>query len=288
MTIALTVKINDGVVLATDSASTVMGATPEGNPIGVINVYENANKVFNLLKSCPIGAVTWGAGGIGNASISSMVKDFRNLLKEGHDGLDGYKLNQEDYTIEDVAIRLRKYIYEENYIGAFTNLAPALRPPLGFIVAGYGRPKTTHAEEYAVIIDQGNCGPPNPLRKSKESGIFWAGMGESLNRLVLGFGAALPTVLEKNLGVPVNQIPEAMRVIQGALGVQLAISAMPLKDAIDLAEFLVDVAIKFSKFSPGANVVGGPIEIAAISKHEGFKWVKRKFYFDRNLTPDEK
>jgi hypothetical protein len=63
---------------------------------------------------------------------------------------------------------------------------------------------------------------------------------------------------------------------------------IPLKDAIDLAEFLADVAIKFSKFSPGANVVGKPIEIAAISEHEGFKWVKRKFYFDGEPTPDEK
>lgn len=285
MTIALSVKINDGVVLATDSASTVMGAAPGG--LGVLNVYDNANKAFNLLKGCPIGAVTWGAGGIGNASISSLVKDFRNLLKEGPEGPDGYRLNQHEYTIEEVATKLRRFIYEENYVGAFANLPPEQKPPLGFIIAGYAQPNGKHADEYAVVIDQGNCGPPNALRRSDESGIFWAGMGESLNRLILGFGTALPNVLQQNLGVPVNQIPAAMQVLQQALGAQLAISAMPLKDAIDLAEFLADVAIKFSKFSPGANVVGGPIEIAAISKHEGFKWVKRKFYFDRNLTPDE-
>ena len=287
MTIALSVKINDGVVLATDSASTVMGGAPGAQALGVINVYDNANKTFNLLKGCPIGAVTWGAGGIGNASISSLVKDFRNLLKEGPEGPNGYRLNRDEYTIEEVATKLRRFIYEENYVGAFANLPPEQKPPLGFIVAGYGRPNARHAEEYGVEIDQGNCGPPNALRRSEESGIFWAGMGESLNRLILGYGAALPNVLQQNLGVPVNQITAAMQVIQQALGAQLAISAMPLKDAIDLAEFLADVAIKFSKFSPGANVVGGPIEIAAISKHEGFKWVKRKFYFDRNLTPDE-
>jgi hypothetical protein len=291
VTIALSVKINDGVVLATDSASTVMGAAPGGQALGVLNVYDNANKAFNLLKGCPIGAVTWGAGGIGNASTSSLVKDFRKLLKEDPEGPNSYKLNTAQYTIEEVAIRLRRFIYEENYVGAFANLPPEQKPPLGFIVAGYGRNANEngrHADEYGIVIDQGNCGPPYALRNSEESGIFWAGMGESLNRLILGFGAALPQVLQQNLGVPVNQLPGAMQVIQQALGAQLAISAMPLKDAIDLAEFLADVAIKFSKFSPGANVVGGPIEIAAISKHEGFKWVKRKFYFDRNLTPEEK
>jgi len=287
VTIALSVKINDGVVLATDSASTVMGAPPGGQALGVINVYDNANKAFNLLKGCPIGAVTWGAGGIGNASISSLVKDFRELLKEGPEGPEGYRLNRAQYTIEEVATKLRRFIYEQNYLGAFANLPLDQRPSLGFIVAGYGS-NAKHADEYGVVIEKGNCGPPNQLRASEESGIFWAGMGESLNRLILGFGAALPQVLQQNLGVPVNQIPAAMQVIQQALGAPLAIPAMPLKDAIDLAEFLADVAIKFSKFSPGANVVGGPIEIAAISKHEGFKWVKRKFYFDRNLTPDEK
>jgi hypothetical protein len=285
VTIALSVKINDGVVLATDSASTVMAMTPQGP--GVVNVYDNANKAFNLLKGCPIGAVTWGAGGIGNASISSLVKDFRNLLKEGPEGPDGYRLDPAHYTIEEVAVKLRRFIYEEHYVNEFAALPAEQKPGLGFIVAGYsaGAPL---ADEYGIVVEQGNCGPPNQLRASHESGIFWAGMGESLNRLILGFGAALPQVLQQNLGVPVNQIPAAMQVIQQALGAQLAISAMPLKDAIDLAQFLADVAIKFSKFSPGANVVGGPIEIAAISKHEGFKWVTRKFYFDRNLTPDEK
>ncbi|MGC1617633.1 MAG: hypothetical protein WA765_04005 [Candidatus Acidiferrum sp.] len=288
MTIALSVKINDGVVLAADSASTVMGATPQG--LSVINVYDNANKAFNLLKGYPIGAVTWGAGGIGNASISSLVKDFRKRLKDDPEGLNSYKLNTEQYTVEEVAIRLRRFIYEENYVGAFANLPPAQKPPLGFIVAGYGRAANQngpHADEYSVVIDQGNCGPPNQLRRSEDSGIFWAGMGESLHRLILGYGAALPAVLQQNLGVPVEQVTAAMEVIKQALGSQLAISAMPLKDAIDLAEFLADVAVKYSKFSPGANSVGGPIEIAAISKHEGFKWVTRKFYFDRSLTPNE-
>jgi hypothetical protein len=282
LTIAISVKINDGVVLATDSASTVTGTMPQVG-FGVINVYNNANKVFNLLKGSPIGAVTWGAGAIGNASVSSLVKDFRILLKGG---AAEWKLDLQNYTIQDVAVKLRKFIYEDNYIGAFAALPAPQKPPLGFIVAGYSA-NAQLADEYSIVIEQGNCGPPNRLRRSDESGIFWAGMGEPLNRLVLGFGTALPQVLQQNLGVPPNQIQAAMQVLQQTLGVTLAISGMPLQDAIDLAEFLADVAVKFSRFAPGAPVVGGPIDVAAISKHEGFKWVKRKLYFDRNLTPEE-
>ena len=60
--------------------------------------------------------------------------------------------------------------------------------------------------------------------------------------------------------------------------------AMPIKDAIDLAEFLVDLTEKFVRFSPGAQTVGGPIEIAAITEHEGFKWIKRKHYYDKSFN----
>lgn len=286
VTIALSVKINDGVVLATDSASTVIGLNAQGGGQGVVNVYNNANKAFNLLKGSPIGAVTWGAGAIGNASTSSLVKDFRNILKNGNAVHPDWKLDRANYTIEQVAVRLRQFIYEENYVGAFAALAPDKKPPLGFIVAGYSS-NAPLADEYGIVIDQGNCGPPYPLRKSEDSGIFWAGMGEPLNRLILGYGTALPQVLQQNLGVPPNQVPAAIEVVKQALSVPLAISAMPLQDAIDLAEFLVDLTAKYSRFAPGAPVVGGPIEIAAISKHENFKWVKRKYYFDQALTPEE-
>jgi hypothetical protein len=62
---------------------------------------------------------------------------------------------------------------------------------------------------------------------------------------------------------------------------------MPIQDAIDLAHFLVDATIQFVRFSPGSPTVGGPIEIATITKHEGFKWVARKHYFESRLNPQE-
>ena len=59
---------------------------------------------------------------------------------------------------------------------------------------------------------------------------------------------------------------------------------MPIQDAIDLAEFLVELTIKWSRFTPGPPTVGGPIEIAAITRHEGFKWIRRKQYYSPELN----
>jgi len=65
------------------------------------------------------------------------------------------------------------------------------------------------------------------------------------------------------------------------------VAPMPLQDAIELAEFMVETTIKYTRFIPGPSTVGGPIEIAAISKHEGFRWIRRKHYYSHNLNRTE-
>ena len=65
----------------------------------------------------------------------------------------------------------------------------------------------------------------------------------------------------------------------------LSVPAMPIQDAIDLAHFLVETTIGFVRlavFLPKS--VGGAVEIAAITKHEGFRWVQRKSFYPAGLN----
>ncbi len=87
-------------------------------------------------------------------------------------------------------------------------------------------------------------------------------------------------------GIPNERLFELVEVIKTHANMPLAVDAMPVQDAIDLAQFLVELAINASRFWPGVQTIGGPVEIAAITKHEGFKWVKRKHYYTPNLNPD--
>ena len=59
---------------------------------------------------------------------------------------------------------------------------------------------------------------------------------------------------------------------------------MPIQDAIDVAKFAVETAAKFARYSMDAETIGGPVEVAAITKHEGFKWVARKHYYSQELN----
>jgi hypothetical protein len=285
VTIAICIKINDGLIIAADSATTIIAQGAMG-PTMALNVYNNANKVFNLRKGLPIGAVTWGAGSIGQSSISTIIKDLRQRFTGDEPNFQDWTIDRDRYTVEEVANRVKEFVYDELYRKAFSNTPPQLQPPLGFIVAGYaaGAPM---ADEFQIDIDNGVCNGPRRLRQRDELGVTWSGQGEPLNRLIVGSSAALGQILLE-VGIPPANLQQALATIQQRLQAPIIMPAMPLQDAIDLADFLVDVTIKFSRFMPGAPTVGGPIEIAAISKHEGFRWVKRKYYFDRELNPEEK
>jgi hypothetical protein len=52
-----------------------------------------------------------------------------------------------------------------------------------------------------------------------------------------------------------------------------------------MAHAMVELTSKKRRFSPDAETVGGPIDVAVISRYEGFIWIARKQYFDPKLNP---
>ncbi|MEY9885630.1 hypothetical protein ABIA43_007164 [Bradyrhizobium sp. USDA 328] len=52
-----------------------------------------------------------------------------------------------------------------------------------------------------------------------------------------------------------------------------------------LAENIVSLTALKQKFSLETETVGGPIDVAFISKNDGFIWIKRKHYFQADLNP---
>lgn len=60
---------------------------------------------------------------------------------------------------------------------------------------------------------------------------------------------------------------------------------MPKQDLANLAEALVNITSLKRRFSGDKETVAGPIDVAVISKSDGFVWVKHKHYFDAKLNP---
>ena len=157
---------------------------------------------------------------------------------------------------------------------------------LGFLIAGYSKGEG-HPEMFLININDGKIEEPEELNADDPLSISWFGETLFLTRLLLEFDERLLEIFEDN-GVDGETINNILRDCREKLQLPLGVPAMPIKDAIDLVKFLADISVNSSRFVPGAQVIGGPIDIAVITKHEGFKWIQRKHYYnkDLNLTTD--
>jgi hypothetical protein len=63
------------------------------------------------------------------------------------------------------------------------------------------------------------------------------------------------------------------------------VSAMPKQEMAYFAEALVNTTSMKHRVSSQRETVGGPVDVAVISRHDGFVWVKRKHYFEGDLNP---
>jgi hypothetical protein len=272
MTIIVCVKINDGLVVASDSTTSFFR-----NDEKFVQSYDNANKIFNLHKGLSVGAMTCGAGNIGTASISTLSKDLRRRFTGDDPRFADWKIDKATYTMEDVAEKSQIFLSEAAQ-------AAGVDVWLTYWVFGYSAGRAL-PEVWSIIINGKNYPAPTLLQGETDIGPRWAGEEEALDRLILGRTRAIVASAVKN-GMEEAATLEILGKMLPDLVETLVMPAMPIQDAIDLARYLVETTAGFSKFSISRpKTVGGPIEIAAITKHEGFQWVARKHFYPASLNP---
>lgn len=63
------------------------------------------------------------------------------------------------------------------------------------------------------------------------------------------------------------------------------VESMPKEELATLAEAFINLTTLKRKASTDLETVGGPTDVAVISKGDGFVWIKRKHYFDLKYNP---
>ena len=274
MTVCVAIKVHDCIVFAADSAVSLSSTDLSGHSV-IANVWEHGAKVFNLHKKLPIVAMTAGLGQFGPASISNLAKDLRIELSNPA----GNALDERTYSIEQVAERALAFFGDR-----YRSLQPQPANPhsFEFWVGGYGA-NNSRGEIWKLEIRDGNISPKIQLAKAEDDQqLIWGGQYSAISRLILGCDPMLHMTLEQK-----GHTKRDISLMTQPLVTPLVHSSMPVQDAINLADFLVDITKKYFAFLPGANVVGGDTDIATVTKHEGFKWIKRKYYYSRELNPME-
>lgn len=275
MSVVVTVKVSEGLVLIADSAGTIEGEVkgPGVQGRGVLQIYYHAKKISHL-GDYPIGTLTWGISNLGARNIESLIKEHERSLQP---------VGAAKYKVRKIAENLSEFI-SQRYNETFQTIKEeSKRPVLGIIVCGYSAGNFL-PEQYRRIfpVEQEivNLRPDSSDGKPN-FGANWYGVTDAIARLFLGFDPRLEDEFV-NAGLEREKVHSIIRRFE----YPVIFDGMPLQDAIDLAVFLASASIWRSRFHVGAPTVGGNIDVAVIT-HRGFDWIRRKQWKVEIRLPNE-
>lgn len=99
----------------------------------------------------------------------------------------------------------------------------------------------------------------------------------ALNELVLK-----NLVEQQHLQNALNQVGQISQALQ--IDILNAVSVLPKDELAAMAEALVTLTSLRRHVSMSPETVGGAVDVAVISKYDGFTWIKHKSYYDPDIN----
>ncbi len=152
--------------------------------------------------------------------------------------------------------------------------------PINFLVAGFNNDKSH--EVYICYLP----GPIQKMRDSKQKGIeygaSWLGQTDLVNRIIRGFDPRIFNV--QSINKLANEMSsQKLNKELGNLEYAIQWGTMTLQDAVDFSDLMIKTTSALQNFSDGIQAepgempgVGGAVDIAVITKKQGFKWLSKK------------
>ena len=279
----------------------------------VITTDDVAAQIDDILND--LSAVMQGAIKIENYDVSSHIgttykSDFDSLINMIVPELNNYPAQKERFW---------------NYICEYFNLSLTNETSnaMGLFFCGYGKndafPKFTHIELYNVVggkvkyklienyEESNNQAQIVPLAQKDVILTFCKGISNT-------FINYIPQKVESIINAKIDAIPdiftdsqkgelkEALLSVKNELASAIdttiqnsnvmpilnSVQLIPLAEMAFFAENLVNMTTLKRTFAIDGNqqTVGGPTDVAVLSKGDGFVWIKRKLYFDGQLNPN--
>lgn len=252
MTICVSVKVRDGIVLGTDSMTQIHAADAQGR-VGVAKTYSNARKLFQI-AALPIGVMSWGAGNLGPRTVESLILEF------GRSPLPA------SATVQDIAQALFQFL-SPLYATQFGSVPPQDQPAMGFFVAGYSATQLL-AEEWQFLLPVNTT--IQQVRSPDRVGTSWRGVERPFSRLFFGVDPELTRRLVAG-GVPQKLVDAVFS--RKIWRMPVVLDSMPIQDAINFADYVLRTTIGAAEFELGPPACGGPLQVAVIRPDSGFQWI---------------
>lgn len=258
MTLLVSLRIPDGIVIAGDSLSTMMNqmemqadfevtcpncghvqTQKETIPLPPtpVSTLSYAQKVFPFLKDYGVGA--YGNGMVLGKSIYFVMRQFeQQLINENFvpTGVSAVAQKIGEHTHE----LLKQQLKLEGV--KLSNITPEDRVIFGYQVVGYD---DNTAKTMLVTV-----GREVKIREETLAGCTYSGQGQVVAAIWKIYGTD-----------PTQQPPYPL---------------FSLQDAIRYAEFLIGTTATHQQFARSLAGVGGDIDIALVTPFNHFKWIRQK------------
>jgi hypothetical protein len=269
MSLGIAFKGSEGIVLAADSRVTLTNTQtqPNGQVILLPATFDNATKLLRAKGQDYVGAVTYGVGAIGQQAprtAHSFLPEFEAKIATNHAGAR--------LSVEDFAKELSDFFSDQWN----THMAGIQHQPgneMVFLIGGYDQ-----QAPYGRVFEFSIPSRPVPMERftgAGEFGAVWGGQREFVDRLINGYDPRAIDLAETELGLDATSKGRLISKF-AELMTPIPFQFLPLQDCVDLSIFLIRTTIKLQTWATGLRGVGGAVDVATITKTDGFKPVQVK------------
>jgi hypothetical protein len=275
MSLGMVFKGPEGIVLAADSRVTIsLSMLPGGAavPMLIPATYDNATKLLKVNGHDYVAAITYGIGAIGQNN----PRTAHSFLPEFEEELTQQKIGR--LTINDFAQKLGDF-FQRQWRSSMP--ATGVHGDMVFLVSGYN-----DTEPYGRVYQVGI--PRNPIPTELNQGMFglsYGGQVEITARILNGFDDVTMNSLITHLNLASPGVQSIFSTIRQQQSLKIPYQFLPLQDCVDLTILLINTTAQLMRFTTDVRGVGGPIDVATITRTEGFRYVQSKqIHGERNVA----
>ncbi len=275
MSLGIAFKGPEGIVLAADSRVTINAERQLDDKHTLIlpSTFDNATKLLKVNQHDYVGAVTYGLGAIGQTeprTAHSFLPEFEVALS---------KKAKKRFSVEEFSKELSDFFQTQ---WQATMPKDYKGDQLIFLIGGYDE-GTPYGKVFQVAVPT----QPTPKEQSAGQGVFgitWGGQFEILTRILTGYDPNLTRAIKEHLNLTDAKKLELDKFLVQSFNLPIPYQFLPLQDCVDLSIFLIRTTVELQKWMVGIRGVGGVIDVATITRTDGFKYIQRKeIRGDRNV-----
>lgn len=268
MSLGIAFKGPEGIVLAADSRVTLNSARnqPNGQVLVLPSTFDNATKLLRVKGQDYVGAITYGIGAIGQQAPRTAHSFLPELEAHVAQTNNGARLSVEEFAkaLSDF------FVAQWNTLMAGVPNQPG--NDMVFLIGGYDR-----GAPYGRIFEFYVPNRPIPAERHAggEFGLVWGGQRQFVDLLLNGYDPRTPELLGSALGLDASAKATVLAKL-AELATPIPYQFLPLQDCVDLSIFLVRTTMKMQTWMVDVRGVGGAVDVATITKMEGFSAIQVK------------